>query len=66
MNIVPASKSDEWQKIRVSAYLGQNCENMVRAAGGLLKYLEKNYNSGLDLDDCMQPGNYVVILIWSI
>ena len=56
MNIVPASRSDEWQRIRVSAYLSLNCENMVRAVGALIKYLEKHYNSGLDMDDSVELG----------
>lgn len=63
MNLTPPSRSEEWQLIRVSAYLGMNCENMVRAAGGLLKYLDKNSSSGLDLDDSLQVGSSRILTV---
>ena len=71
MNLVPASSTDQWQSIRVSAYLDQHSENMVRAAGALLKYLDTNcVSSGLDMDTtegiekCKKIAyNFLLILI---
>lgn len=63
MNLVPQARSEEWQKIRVSAYLGMNCENMVRATGALLKYLDKNSSSGLDMDDSLQFGSSKIYVV---
>ena len=48
----PATCEQE-QLVKLSAFVDFSCNSLVRAAGALLKYLDKNYRTGLDQETPM-------------
>ena len=47
------STCEQEQLVKLSAFVDFSCNSLVRAAGALLKYLDKNYRTGLDMETPM-------------